>query len=159
MDGWIDGWCVCVCVCVCVLCVCVCVCVCGLVCLHIHNCLASCCASIRCSIPPGLLLCWHNRCTHSSGCESRRVLLDRFVAIATGNSRSHGQRSRKRGQSSFHCISGKRLPELCVHSLWLFFNDHFIVLATRNPSIAITSLVAASNSNPSSVLVTICERF
>ena len=105
------------------MCVCVCACVCGLVRLRIHNCLASCCASIRYSIPPGLeggeVFCYADTIdAHtSSGSESRRVLLDRFVAIATGNSRSHGQPSRKRGQSSLHCISGKHLPELCVHSL------------------------------------------
>ena len=67
--------CVCVCVCVCEqcgvtlalcgsrCCVCVCVvCLCGWVggwvrvgwCVCIHNCLASCCAPIRGSIPPGL---------------------------------------------------------------------------------------------------------
>ena len=42
-----------VCVCVCV-CVCVRVCVCVVWCICIHNCLASCCAPIRGSIPPGL---------------------------------------------------------------------------------------------------------
>ena len=31
-----------------------CVCVCGCLCVYIHNCLASCCAPIRGSIPPGL---------------------------------------------------------------------------------------------------------
>ena len=120
--------CVCLSLCVCVVCVCVCVCAC--VCVHegwcvcIHNCLASCCAPLQCSIPPGLeggevfcyadtidgncrsannLKIWPPVCVRtslyahtSSGRESTRVLLDRFVAIATKNRRSRGQPSRKR---------------------------------------------------------------
>ena len=82
----------------------------------------------------------------SSGRESRRVLLDRFVAIATGNHRSRGQPSRKRRQSGLRCISGKRLN--CARSPSdMFFDHRFVVLATRKPSIAISSLVAASGSN------------
>ena len=79
--------------------------------------------------------------------QSRRVLLDRFVAIATGNRRSRGQPSRKRRHSGLRCISGKRLN--CARSPSdVFFDHRFVVLATRKPSIAITSLVAASGSNP-----------
>ena len=82
----------------------------------------------------------------SSGRESRRVLLDRFVAIATGNRRSRGQPSRKRRHSGLRCISGKRLN--CARSPSdVFFDHRFVGLATRKPSIAITSLVAASGSN------------
>ena len=89
------------------------VCVCVRVgwCVCINNCLASCCAPIRDSIPPGLeggevfcyadtidgncrpvknLKIWPPVCVRtpslyahtSSGRESRRVLLDRFVEIA-----------------------------------------------------------------------------
>ena len=116
--------CVCTCVCVCV-CVCACVCVCLGWCVCIHNCLASCCAPLQCSIPPGLeggeifcyadtingncrpttnLKMWPPVCVRtsslyahaSSGCESRRLLLDHLIAIATGNCRLCGQPSRKR---------------------------------------------------------------
>ena len=65
------------------------------------NCLASFCAPIRCSIPPGIdggeVFCYADTidARTSSGCESRRVLLDCFIAIATGKSRSRGQPSRK----------------------------------------------------------------
>ena len=83
----------------------------------------------------------------SSGRESRRVLLDRFVAIATGNRRSRGQPSRKRRHSGLRCISGKRLN--CARSPSdVYFDHRFVGLATRKPSIAISSLVAASGSNP-----------
>ena len=83
----------------------------------------------------------------SSGRESRRVLLDRFVAIATGNRWSRGQPSRKRHHSGLRCISGKRLN--CARSPSdVFFDHRFLGLTTRKPSIAITSLVAASGSNP-----------
>ena len=83
----------------------------------------------------------------SSGRESRRVLLDCFVAITTGNRQSRGQPSRKRHHSGLRCISGKHLN--CARSPSdVFFNDRFVALATRNPSIAITSLVVASSSNP-----------
>ena len=151
-----------VCVCACV-CVCVCVCVC---------CLASYCAPIRRSIPPGHeggeVFCYadtiYGNCRPaknlkmwrpcvseplltSSGCESRRVLLDRFVVIATGNRWSRGQPSRKRRHSGLRCISGKRLN--CARSPSdVFFDHRFVGLVTRKPSIAIASLVAASGSNP-----------
>ena len=138
-------------------------------CICIHNCLASCCAPIRGSIPPGLeggeVFCYadtidgncrpaKNGCPcvsepilTSSGRETRRVLLDRFVAIATGNGRSRGQPSRKRRHSGLRCISGKRLN--CARSPSdVFFDHRFVGLATRKPSIAITSLVTASGSNP-----------
>ena len=83
----------------------------------------------------------------SSGRESRRVLLDRFVATTTGKRRSRGQPSRKRCHSGLRCISAKRLN--CARNPSdVFFDDRFVALATRNPSIAITSLVATSNSNP-----------
>ena len=65
----------CVCVCVCV-CLCVCVCVCVVWCIFIHNCLASCCAPIR-----GCVRTSSPYAHTSSGRESRRVLLDRFVSI------------------------------------------------------------------------------
>ena len=152
---------------------CVCVCVyarvCMIWCVCIHNCLASCCAPIRDSIPPGLeggeffyyadtidgncppaknLKMWPPVCVSepllsnahtSSGRESRRGVLDRFVAIATGNCRSR--------HSGLRCISGKRLK--CARSFSnVFFDDRFVVLATQKPSITITSLVATSSSNP-----------
>ena len=48
--------------------------------------------------------------------------------------------------SGLRCISGKHLN--CPRSLSdVFFDAHFVALATRNPLIAITSL-AASGSNP-----------
>ena len=82
-----------------------------------------------------------------SGHESRRVLLDRFVALTTGNRQSRGQLSRKRRHSGLPCISGKRLK--CARSPCdVFFDDRFVALATRKPSIAITSLVAEAGSNP-----------
>ena len=137
-------------------------------CFCIHNCLASCCAPIRGSIPPGLegeVFCYadtiNGNCGHPcvcqnlfslcshlySGRKARRFLLDHFVAITTGNHRSHGQPSRKRRHSGLRCISGKCLN--CTHSPSdVFFDDHFVAQATRNPSIAITSLVTASGSNP-----------
>ena len=82
----------------------------------------------------------------SSGRESRRVLLDRFVAIATGNCWLRGQPSSKRRHSGLRCISGKCLN--CAHSPSdVFFDHRFVGLATRKPSITITSLVVASGSN------------
>ena len=70
-----------------------------------------------------------------------------FVAITTGTRRSRGQPSRKRRHSGLRCISGKCLN--CARSPSdVFFDDRFVTLATRNPSNAITSLVAASGSNP-----------
>ena len=145
-------------------------------CVCIHNCLASCCAPIRGSIPPGLeggeVFCYADTidgncrpaknlkmwppvcvnqnlfslCSHLySGREARRFLLDHFVAITTGNRRSSGQPSRKRCHSGLRCISGKCLN--CTRSPSdVFFDDHFVAQATRNPSI--TSLVVASSSNP-----------
>ena len=147
-------------------------CVCVVWCICIYNCLASCCAPIRGSIPPGPeggeVFCYADTidgncrpaknlkmcrpCVSeplltSSGCESRRVLLDRFVAIATENGRSRGQPSRKRRHSGLRCSSGKRLN--CARSPSdVFFDHRFVWLATRKPSIAITSLVTASGSNP-----------
>ena len=150
---------------------CVCVCVCVVWCICIHNCLASCRAPIRGSIPPGHeggevfcyadtigncrpaknLKMWLPVCAEplftSSGRESRRVLLNCFVAIDTGNRQSRGQPSRKRRHSGLRCISGKRLN--CARSPSdVFFDHRFVGLATRKPSIAISSLVAAYDSNP-----------
>ena len=64
-----------------------------------------------------------------------------------GNRRSRGQPSRKRRHSGLRCISGKRL-NYALSPTDVFFDDRFVSLATRNSSIAITSLVAASSSNP-----------
>ena len=85
--------------------------------------------------------------SHLQWLKSRRVLLDRFVAIATRNLRSRGQPSRKRCHSGLRYISGKRLN--CARSPSdVFFNHRFVRLATRKPLIAISFLVAASGSNP-----------
>ena len=53
---------------------------------------------------------------------------------------------RKRRHAGLRCISGKHLN--CARSPSDIYDDHFVTLATRNPVITITSLVTASDSNP-----------
>ena len=83
----------------------------------------------------------------SSGRKSRRVLLDRFVAMTTRNRWSRGQPSRK--TTPFRSpLYFWQTPELCAQSLWRLLRWPFRRASHSNPSIAITSLVAASKSNP-----------
>ena len=147
-----------------------CVCVCLVWCICIHNCLASCCAPIRGSIPPGLeggeVFCYAD--TIDGNCRPTKNLKmwppmcvrtsSHFQWLRVQNSPTRPLcRDRHwkplvawtaiQKSTPFSCISGKRLNCTCSPSD-VFFDHRFVGLATRKPLIVITSLVAASSSNP-----------
>ena len=101
------------------------------------------------------------QCAHtSSGRKSTRVLLDRFIVIATGNCCSCGHLENNAIQVSTVILANTFLS--CVHNPSdIFFNDRFVALATRNPLIPITSLVTtpAATQCLGMVLATMCEHF
>ena len=135
-------------------------------CICIHNCLASCCVPIRGSIPPGLeggeVFCYAY--TIDGNCRPAKNLqmwlpvcvrtsshLPEWPRVQKSPTRplcrdSHWKRSLAWTAIQKTTPFGSPLyfwqtPELCAQS-------RFVGLATRKPSIAITSLVTASGSNP-----------